>query len=89
MHFFPRQNQMPLSSTAYQPIEERNPYQINDALLSKAKSDAIVLHCLPAHRGEEISEEVLEGPHSVVWDQAENKILSCEFRAFYGRIFSS
>jgi ornithine carbamoyltransferase len=50
------------------------PYQINEALLSKAKSDAIVLHCLPAHRGEEISEDVLEGPHSVVWDQAENKM---------------
>jgi len=38
------------------------------------KQNAIVLHCLPAHRGEEISEEVLEGPHSVVWDQAENKM---------------
>jgi ornithine carbamoyltransferase len=50
------------------------PYQINDALLAKAKTDAIVLHCLPAHRGEEISEEVLEGRHSVVWDQAENKM---------------
>ncbi|MBW2163370.1 MAG: ornithine carbamoyltransferase [Deltaproteobacteria bacterium] len=50
------------------------PYQINDALLAKAKTDAIILHCLPAHRGEEISEEVLEGPNSVVWDQAENKM---------------
>jgi ornithine carbamoyltransferase len=50
------------------------PFQINKALLAKAKTDAIVLHCLPAHRGEEISEEVLEGPNSVVWDQAENKI---------------
>ena len=50
------------------------PYQINEALLAKAKTDAVVLHCLPAHRGEEISEEVLEGPHSVVWDQAENKM---------------
>jgi ornithine carbamoyltransferase len=50
------------------------PYQINYALLAKAKTDAIVLHCLPAHRGEEISEEVLEGQHSVVWDQAENKM---------------
>ncbi|MBU4002488.1 MAG: ornithine carbamoyltransferase, partial [Proteobacteria bacterium] len=36
--------------------------------------DAIVMHCLPAHRGEEISEEVLEGPQSVVWDQSENKL---------------
>lgn len=50
------------------------PYQVNDALLARAKTDAIVLHCLPAHRGEEISEDVLEGPHSVVWDQAENKM---------------
>jgi len=49
-------------------------YQVNTRLLAKAKADAIVLHCLPAHRGEEISEEVLEGPHSVVWDQAENKM---------------
>ena len=50
------------------------PFQINEALLAKAKKDAIVLHCLPAHREEEISEEVLEGPHSVIWDQAENKM---------------
>jgi len=50
------------------------PYQINEALLGRAKTDAIVLHCLPAHRGEEISEDVLEGPRSVVWDQAENKM---------------
>ncbi len=49
-------------------------YQVNNRLLSYAKKDAIVLHCLPAHRGEEISEEVLEGPQSVVWDQAENKM---------------
>lgn len=50
------------------------PYQVNTGLIARAKADAIVLHCLPAHRGEEISEEVLEGPHSVVWDQAENKM---------------
>ncbi|MGB9761096.1 MAG: ornithine carbamoyltransferase [Caldimicrobium thiodismutans] len=43
-------------------------------LLKRAKPSAIVLHCLPAHRGEEITEEVLEGPQSVVWDQAENKM---------------
>jgi ornithine carbamoyltransferase len=49
-------------------------YQLDSALLAKAKEDAIVLHCLPAHRGEEISEEVLEGPQSVVFDQAENKM---------------
>ncbi len=49
-------------------------YQLDSALLAKAKDDAIVLHCLPAHRGEEITEEVLEGPQSVVFDQAENKM---------------
>jgi len=50
------------------------PYQINSELLRRAKDDAIVLHCLPAHRGEEIAAEVLEGPQSVVFDQAENKM---------------
>lgn len=50
------------------------PYQINKDLLSLAKEDALVLHCLPAHRGEEIAEDVLEGPQSAVWDQAENKM---------------
>jgi ornithine carbamoyltransferase len=49
-------------------------YQINDDLLSHASTDAIVLHCLPAHYGEEITEEVLYGPHSAVWDQAENRL---------------
>jgi ornithine carbamoyltransferase len=49
-------------------------YQINDELLSGASPDAIVLHCLPAHYGEEITEEVLYGPHSAVWDQAENRL---------------
>ena len=49
-------------------------YQINDELLSQASADAIVLHCLPAHYGEEITEEVLYGPHSAVWDQAENRL---------------
>lgn len=49
-------------------------YQVNTALVQKAKPDAIVLHCLPAHRDEEITDEVLEGLQSVVWDQAENKM---------------
>ena len=50
------------------------PYQVNSRLVSKAKPDAIVMHCLPAHRGEEISAEVLDGPQSVVMDQAENRL---------------
>jgi len=50
------------------------PYQVNRELLKKASPEAIVLHCLPAHRGEEITEEVLEGPPSVVWEQSENKM---------------
>lgn len=50
------------------------PYQINKALLAAAPPHAMVLHCLPAHRGEEITEEVLEGPQSVVFDQAENRM---------------
>ena len=49
-------------------------YQVNRQLLSCAKNDVIVLHCLPAHRGEEITDEVLDGPHSVVFDQAENRL---------------
>jgi len=50
------------------------PYQLNSDLLAKAKEDAVVLHCLPAHREEEITEEVLEGKQCVVFDQAENKM---------------
>ncbi|NBE93517.1 ornithine carbamoyltransferase [Nonomuraea sp. KC401] len=50
------------------------PYQVSDGLLGHAAPDAIVLHCLPAYRGNEITEEVLEGPRSVVWDQAENRL---------------
>ena len=50
------------------------PFQVNTDLIRGAAPDAIVMHCLPAHRGEEISEQVLEGPQSVVWDQAENKM---------------
>ncbi len=50
------------------------PYQVNQELLTLAHPDAIVLHCLPAHRGEEITEDVLEGTRSRVWDQAENRL---------------
>lgn len=50
------------------------PYQINSELLGLADPEAVVLHCLPAHRGEEITDEVIDGPHSVVWDEAENRL---------------
>ena len=50
------------------------PYRVTEKLLGLAKPDVIVMHCLPAHREDEITSEVLEGPHSVVWDQAENKL---------------
>ncbi len=54
--------------------EKFRKYQINDELLSCAKRDVIVLHCLPAHRGEEITSEVLDGPKSAVFDQSENRL---------------
>ena len=50
------------------------PFQVNTALVGKAKNDVIVMHCLPAHRDEELTSEVMDGPHSVVFDQAENRL---------------
>jgi ornithine carbamoyltransferase len=50
------------------------PFQINAELLSHADSEAVVLHCLPAHRGFEITDQVIDGPHSAVWDEAENRL---------------
>jgi len=59
-------------------VEERArvfmPYQVNEALVAEAKPDVIVMHCLPAHRGQEITDAICDGPHSVLWDQAENRM---------------
>ena len=50
------------------------PYRIDERILALASPEAIVMHCLPAHYGEEISEETVHGPRSAVWDQAENRL---------------
>jgi ornithine carbamoyltransferase len=55
-------------------LEALGPYQVDAALMARAAPDALFLHCLPAHRGEEVTDEVLDGPQSVVWDEAENRI---------------
>jgi len=49
-------------------------FQLNAELLSLASSEVVVLHCLPAHRGHEITDDVIDGPHSAVWDEAENRL---------------
>jgi ornithine carbamoyltransferase len=57
-----------------QRLRDFQPFQVNAAIISKAPKDAIVMHCLPAHRGEEITDEVIENPRSAIFDQAENRL---------------
>jgi ornithine carbamoyltransferase len=50
------------------------PFQVNEALMARASGDALFLHCLPAHRGEEVTDAVIDSTQSAVWDEAENRI---------------
>jgi ornithine carbamoyltransferase len=59
---------------ASQRLRDLAPYQVNAALLALAEPDAVFMHCLPAHRGQEVTAEVIDGPRSVVWQQAENRL---------------
>src|SRR3546814_2343689 len=61
-------------SHADEKLKAMMPFQVNEALMGLAKPDAKFLHCLPAHRGEEVVDAVLDGPQSVIWDEAENRL---------------
>jgi ornithine carbamoyltransferase len=59
-----------------QRMDSFSPYTVNSVLMGKASPDAVLLHCLPAHRGEEVTAEVIDGPQSLVWPQAANRMHS-------------
>jgi ornithine carbamoyltransferase len=61
-------------SGAEQRLADLSPYALDEGALAQAAPDALVLHCLPAHRGEEIAAAVIDGPQSAVWDEAENRL---------------
>ncbi len=65
---------MGMEAEAEERLKVFQPYQVNSQLLSKAPDDVMVMHCLPAKRGLEVTDEVLDGPHSIIWDQAENRL---------------
>ncbi|MCH2176299.1 MAG: ornithine carbamoyltransferase [Lentisphaeria bacterium] len=65
---------MGFEDEAQERLETLKPYQVNDVLLSSASEKVKVMHCLPAYRGKEITAEVLDGPKSIIWDEAENRL---------------
>ncbi|MEZ5752341.1 MAG: ornithine carbamoyltransferase [Paracoccaceae bacterium] len=61
-------------STKERRHNQLRPYQVNERLMAEAKPDALFMHCLPAHREDEVTSAVMDGPHSVIWDEAENRL---------------